>query len=142
MTPPPTSRHLGLDLGGTNVKWAVVAHDGSDWSTIARDQVATRLDADDARVPAGVVAQLSELAVDTAAAWGPLASVGIGVLLGCLGAAFTTRTLQSMLFGVSPDDPWSFTFVIAAVAAVSLAAHVVPALRAIHVDPVIALRTE
>jgi putative ABC transport system permease protein len=70
------------------------------------------------------------------------ASVGIGVLLGCFGAAFTTRSLQSMLFGVTAGDPWSFGFAIAAVAAVSVAAHVVPALRAIHVDPVIALRTE
>ena len=29
------ARHLGLDLGGTNTKWAVVEHDGDDWHTLA-----------------------------------------------------------------------------------------------------------
>ncbi len=73
------SRHLGLDLGGTNVKWAVVEHDGTTWAAIARDQVPTRYAAEPQDVPAGIVAQLGEVAVATTAAWGPLDSIGIGV---------------------------------------------------------------
>ena len=75
----PPSRHLGLDLGGTNLKWAVVAHAGDAWTTLATGQVRTRIVDDHAAVPAAVVAQLGEVAVATAAAWGPLDSVGIGV---------------------------------------------------------------
>ena len=38
------SRHLGLDLGATNLKWVVVERRGpDDWSVVARDQVATRI---------------------------------------------------------------------------------------------------
>lgn len=77
--PVGPSLHLGLDLGGTNVKRAVVEHDGATWTAIARDQVPTRYAADAQDVPAGIVEQLGEMAVETIAAWGPVASIGIGV---------------------------------------------------------------
>ncbi len=36
------TRHIGLDLGGTNIKWAVVERGGPDgWHTLRRGQVAT-----------------------------------------------------------------------------------------------------
>ncbi len=35
------TRHLGLDLGGTNIKWAVVGRSGDRWETLDRGQVAT-----------------------------------------------------------------------------------------------------
>jgi glucokinase len=73
------SRHLGLDLGGTNLKWAVVEHDDETWTAIARDLVPTRYAADQQAVPAGIVAQLGEVAVAAIGAWGPVASIGIGV---------------------------------------------------------------
>ncbi len=79
MSTPPASRHLGLDLGGTNVKWAVVERHGDAWEAVARDQVRTRIAGEVEAVPAGVVAHLSELAVEVAGRWGPLASVGVGV---------------------------------------------------------------
>lgn len=79
MTPSSTTRHLGLDLGATNLKWAVVAHADGGWTTLADDRVPTRIVADEDAVPAGVVAQLAEVAAAAAAAWGPVASVGIGV---------------------------------------------------------------
>ena len=41
MQPQHGRRHLGLDLGGTNIKWAVVEHDGDDWRTLATGQVPT-----------------------------------------------------------------------------------------------------
>ena len=73
------SRHLGLDLGGTNIKQAVVEHDGTGWTAVARSQSPTRYAAATDDVPAGIVAQLGEMAVAAMAEWGPIASVGIGI---------------------------------------------------------------
>jgi glucokinase len=75
----PATRHLGLDLGGTNLKWAVVEHAGGTWTSLARAQVPTRLVADTSRVPASVVGQLGEVARAAIEAMGPVVSVGIGV---------------------------------------------------------------
>ncbi len=73
------TRHVGLDLGATNLKWAVVAHAAGTWSTLATGQVATRVVADPDAVPASVVTQLAEVGAAAIAAWGPVVSVGIGV---------------------------------------------------------------
>ncbi len=75
----PASRHLGLDLGATNLKWAVVEHAAGAWATVARDQVPTRLVADPGGVPASITGQLAEVAVAATAAWGPVTSIGIGI---------------------------------------------------------------
>ena len=74
MTDEPT-RHLGLDLGGTNIKWVVVERSGADWRSLGRDQVATP--ADDG--PDAVVAGLIEVGERAIAGWPGIASVGIGV---------------------------------------------------------------
>jgi glucokinase len=79
MSQGPATRHLGLDLGATNLKWAVVAQADGTWTTVATDQVATRVVADAGGAPAAVVAQLAEVAVAALARWGPVLSVGIGV---------------------------------------------------------------
>lgn len=65
-----------------------------------------------------------------------------GVVLGIVAAAFLTRYLASLLFGIAPLD--TVTFVLAAVGflTVSLVAAVLPARRAMAVSPVVALRTE
>jgi glucokinase len=69
-------RHLGLDLGATNLKWVVVEHDGAyDWRSLGRDQVRTR--ASDG--PAGIVDQLAEVARGVIEAWPGITSVGVGV---------------------------------------------------------------
>jgi glucokinase len=75
----PVSRHLGLDLGATNLKWAIVTHQHDAWTAVARDQVPTRLGVDPDAVPGTVVAQLAEVACAAIAASGPVATVGIGV---------------------------------------------------------------
>lgn len=111
MSSLPASRHLGLDLGGTNVKWAVVERRGEAWEAIARDQVATRIVGEVDAVPAGVVAQLSELAVEVAGRWGPLTSVGIGVPGLYDPAHGTTR------FIVNIPGPWAGQAVAGPVAA-------------------------
>jgi predicted permease len=71
---------------------------------------------------------------------------GVGVALGILITLALVRAagdgIQSVLFGVSPRDPFIYMAVVALVAIVSLAASFVPALRATRVDPMIALRAE
>jgi glucokinase len=79
MTTTLATRHLGLDLGATNLKWAIVEHADAAWRTLADGRAATRIVADPALVPDSVVAQLAEVAAAAVADWGPVASVGIGV---------------------------------------------------------------
>jgi glucokinase len=73
------TRHLGLDLGGTNLKWAVVEHLDDAWTQVASGQVPTRTVPDPERMPATVVTQLGEVAAEAIAAHGPVLSIGIGV---------------------------------------------------------------
>ena len=65
-----------------------------------------------------------------------------GILLGLAGALALTRLLTAQLFGVSPTDPVVITAMAAALAAVSLLACLIPAVRATRVDPMVALRSE
>jgi predicted permease len=66
----------------------------------------------------------------------------IGVITGLIGAAVLTRVIASLLFGVSTTDVTTFVAVPALLAAVALAATVIPAWRASGVDPMVALREE
>jgi putative ABC transport system permease protein len=61
---------------------------------------------------------------------------------GLLGALILTRFLQSLLFAESPMDPVTFLTVAAVLAGAALVASYVPALKAMRVDPVQALRSE
>lgn len=101
MTAGNATRHLGLDLGATNLKWAVVEHADGAWTTVARDRVPTRVIADPEAVPAAVTEQLAELAMAAVAAWGPVASIGIGVPGLYDPAEGTTRFLPNI------PGPWS-----------------------------------
>ena len=88
----PVSRHLGLDLGGTNIKWVVVerslaapiggAADGvapatavDGWHVADRGQVPTGA----ADGPDGVVSRLTSVGGDAISRWPDLATVGIGI---------------------------------------------------------------
>jgi ABC-type lipoprotein release transport system permease subunit len=53
-----------------------------------------------------------------------------------------TRLVRSMLYGVSPADPATFTVVSLFLIGVSVAACYLPARRATRVDPLAALRHE
>jgi ABC-type antimicrobial peptide transport system permease subunit len=67
---------------------------------------------------------------------------GVGVALG-LGAAYLAAPyIQDLLFETSPRDPTVFATVAVVLLAVSVAASLVPALRATRVDPMTALRAE
>jgi predicted permease len=65
-----------------------------------------------------------------------------GLVLGALVAAFTTHALAKMLFGIKPDDPITFIAIAALFLLVAFLGCVIPARRAVKVDPMIALRTE
>jgi putative ABC transport system permease protein len=71
-----------------------------------------------------------------------LRSVSIGLVVGLTGAALLTSSLESLLVGVPRTDPLSFGASVAALALVAVLAHVVPAMRALTVDPAIALRAD
>jgi glucokinase len=73
------TRHLGLDLGATNLKWAIVEHAEGTWATLAHKQTPTRIPVERADVPAALVAQLCEVGAAAVAAWPGVESVGIGV---------------------------------------------------------------
>jgi putative ABC transport system permease protein len=65
-----------------------------------------------------------------------------GILLGVLGALALARVTRSLLFGVSPTDPTTYLFVSAVILAIALLACLVPAQRAMRVDPLVAIREE
>lgn len=66
----------------------------------------------------------------------------IGIAVGLLGAIAATRLIQSQLYGVSRIDPFAFSIGAILLLAVSIAACVLPMLRATAVDPAIAVRGE
>jgi len=65
-----------------------------------------------------------------------------GVCLGLLCAFALTRLMGGLLHGVEPADPPTFGLIALLLAAVSLAACLVPARRATKLDPLVALRHE
>ena len=82
-----------------------------------------------ARIVALVLSQAGRLAV-------------VGIALGAAGALALSRYLRSLLYGVEPTDPAMLALAVATVIAVSLTACLVPARRAVRVDPVTALRAD
>jgi ABC-type antimicrobial peptide transport system permease subunit len=68
--------------------------------------------------------------------------IASGVAVGMLGARVITRYVEALLVGIRPNDPLTFVAVGALLTAVALVAAVIPALRALRIDPMIALRAE
>jgi predicted permease len=66
----------------------------------------------------------------------------VGVAIGIATALGLTELMQSLLFGVSAQDPMTFAAVAALLIAVALLASYIPARRAVLVDPVVVLRYE
>ena len=64
--PVSATRHLGLDVGATNLKWVVMER-GADrgWSPLDRGQIRTRVD----EGPDAIVTQLGEVGCAAAAEW-------------------------------------------------------------------------
>jgi putative ABC transport system permease protein len=69
-------------------------------------------------------------------------TTGIGIILGVIAAVALTRTIRSLLFGVTPTDPVTFALVVLLLTMVATLASYLPARRATRVDPMEALRQE
>jgi predicted permease len=67
---------------------------------------------------------------------------GLGLVLGLLPGLLLSRVMASVLVGVSPTDPVTFTVVPLTLALVALLAILVPARRAARHDPAVVLRAE
>jgi len=68
--------------------------------------------------------------------------VVFGVAAGLIGSVIMTRFLQTLLFEIKLTDPFTFGVLTALLASAALLACLIPAQRASHVDPLMALRHE
>ncbi len=71
-----------------------------------------------------------------------LGSVVIGIVIGGVGGLALTRLFKTLLYEVTPADPFTFVGVAAVFVLAAVAACYLPARRAMHVDPLDALRSE
>ena len=68
--------------------------------------------------------------------------VVVGVMIGLALALASSRLVESLLFGIKPNDPLAIGLSMAALIAVALFAGYLPARRATRIDPMAALRHE
>ena len=71
-----------------------------------------------------------------------LVRVALGMMCGLAGAIGAGQLLGGLLIDTSPLDPMTFALVVSTLVAVALAACLIPARRALRLDPVAALRHE
>jgi predicted permease len=67
---------------------------------------------------------------------------GVGIVAGLVSAFLTVRLMSSLLFNVSPMDPWTYLVASTCVVAIAWLACYFPSRRAAAVDPTLALRSE
>jgi putative ABC transport system permease protein len=73
---------------------------------------------------------------------GVVRTVGSGLVAGLIGAVFLSGALERLLFGISAHDVMTFVVVPVVLATAALLASLVPTLRAIRLEPTLALRKE
>lgn len=66
--------------------------------------------------------------------------LAMGLVVGVVGAFFTSGVLRGFLFGVAPRDPITFGAVALLMAVIGIVACWIPALRASQIDPAITMR--
>jgi putative ABC transport system permease protein len=74
--------------------------------------------------------------------WQGLVTVVIGMAIGLAASFLLTRTMRSLLFEISPNDPITIGVIALLVIVVAVLASYIPARRATRVDPMVALRYE
>jgi putative ABC transport system permease protein len=72
---------------------------------------------------------------------GVVLAVG-GVAIGIAAALLTARTMEGFVWGVSTRDPWTFAVVSTVLLLVALTASLVPAIRAVRLNPIRAIREQ
>ena len=65
-----------------------------------------------------------------------------GLCVGLAAAAFASRFMTTMLYGVRPLDTWAFGGAAALLGIVVVIAAYIPARRATRIDPTVALRAD
>jgi putative ABC transport system permease protein len=68
--------------------------------------------------------------------------VATGIVFGFLAAIPLANAIGTQLYGVNAHDPWTYAIVSAALSAAALSASYFAARRAMHLDPMVALRHE
>jgi predicted permease len=66
----------------------------------------------------------------------------VGIAVGVIGALASARVMETLVFGVSASDPLTLAAVAVTLALVALMASLVPAYRALRLDPVKVLRAD
>jgi ABC-type antimicrobial peptide transport system permease subunit len=66
----------------------------------------------------------------------------IGTAIGLVGCLAVTRLVASLLYRISPSDPWTLAGGSIVLVIVTILASWVPAQRAAKIDPIEALRYE
>jgi len=67
---------------------------------------------------------------------------GTGLVVGFAAARYTTKLVESFLYGVKANDPLALAAAIGILMAAAVAAGYAPAWRASRIDPAVALRNE
>ena len=73
---------------------------------------------------------------------GATRTIAVGLAIGLAAAAVLARSISTFLYGVQPLDPVTFGAVAVVVAVMAVVATAAPALRAVQLDPVVALRSD
>ena len=68
--------------------------------------------------------------------------VGVGAVIGLIAGFVAVRSLERFLYGVPPSDPATFAGAATLLIAIALVACIVPARRAMRVNPITALRSD
>jgi len=124
---------LSAVFGGLAVLIAVVGLYGVMSYVVARRRIEIGV-----RMALGAQSGEVQRMVVGQAAWLVAAGLGIGALLAVLGG----RAASTMLFGVQPTDPTAYALAVVGLSTVALVASWLPARRASHVPPTVALREE